>query len=152
MMTETEKTYSEVYGILNMLGKEYISKLPSSLYNMIEGEKSDEYNPQYSESTTLKEQNISKKALSMIALFHLNYWCNSDKEKKELKELFNNNEEEKQRILREKYNTDNLFNSKKENTSINIQNEAKSTAMIKLKEKNIIQKIFDKIKNIFIRK
>lgn len=34
-MTETEKTYSEVYGILNMLGNEYISKIPSGLYEMI---------------------------------------------------------------------------------------------------------------------
>ena len=42
----------------------------------------------------------------MIALFHLNYWCNSNEEKEQLKQLFKNNEEKHQAEMREKYNPD----------------------------------------------
>ena len=55
---------------------------------MIEEEKSSTYNPQYREDQSLNEQNIKRESLSMIALFHLNYWCNSDEEKEQLKQLF----------------------------------------------------------------
>ena len=91
MDIKTKETYSEVYSILNLLGESYITKLPKSLYNMILEEKSNEYNPQYSSSIALEQQNIKKEALSMIALFHLNYWCNSQEEKGGLKALIKNN-------------------------------------------------------------
>ena len=70
---------------------------------MIEEEKSSTYNPQYREDQSLNEQNIKRESLSMIALFHLNYWCNSDEEKEQLKQLFKNNEEKHQAEIREKY-------------------------------------------------
>ncbi len=151
-MSETKKIYSEVYGILNMLGKDYISKLPSSLYDMIKKEKSNEYTPKYSEDIALENQNISKKALSMIALFHRNYWCNSDEEKNELRTLFITNEEEKQRILREKCNPDYLFNNKKPKLDIKNIDEQKTTALVEVKNKNLWQTILGKIRSLFIRK
>ena len=93
MNVATQEMYSEVYSILNLLGNSYIAKLPKSLFKMIEEEKSSTYNPQYREDQSLNEQNIKRESLSMIALFHLNYWCNSDEEKEQLKQLFKNNEE-----------------------------------------------------------
>ena len=151
-MIEAKNTYSEVYGILNMLGEDYISKLPSSLYDIIKKEKSNEYNPTYSMDVALENQNISKKALSMIALFHLNYWCNSDEEKQELRTLFRTNEEEKQRMLREKYNPDNLFKNKKSQLDIKNIDESKTNALVEVKKKNFWQTIFSKIKIFFMRK
>ena len=35
MDIKTKETYSEVYSILNMLGENYITKIPSKLYQMI---------------------------------------------------------------------------------------------------------------------
>lgn len=86
-----QETYSEVYCILNMLGENYIKRLPNSLYKIIRDSKSSTYNPQYSKEKSLNEQNIKRESLSMIALFHLNYWCNSNEEKEQLKQLFKNN-------------------------------------------------------------
>ena len=87
MNVNTQEMYSEVYSILNLLGNNYIAKLPKSLFKMIEEEKSSTYNPQYSEDKSLNEQNIKRESLSMIALFHLNYWCNSNEEKEQLKKI-----------------------------------------------------------------
>ena len=92
MDIKTRETYSEVYSILNMLGETYIIKIPSKLYQMIKEEKLNEYNPKYDSTLALEQPNIKNETLSMIALFHLNYWCDSQEEKQELKDLFNENE------------------------------------------------------------
>ena len=92
MKEETKEIYSEVYSVLNMLGDKYIKKLPVSLFSMIQKERKRLYNPIYSKEIALSNQNIKRESISMIALFHLNYWCNSDKEKQELKRIFKENE------------------------------------------------------------
>ena len=35
MNTKTKEIYSEVYSVLNMLGNDYINKIPDNLYKMI---------------------------------------------------------------------------------------------------------------------
>ena len=149
MNLDTQEMYSEVYSILNLLGNNYIAKLPKSLFKMIEEEKSSTYNPQYSEDKSLNEQNIKRESLSMIALFHLNYWCNSNEEKEQLKQLFKNNEEKHQAEIREKYNPDNLFKNRKQENTTESQPFINDVAIVKYKEKNFLQKIFDKIKYLF---
>lgn len=149
MDTKTKEIYSEVYGILNMLGKNYIEKLPSNLYKMIKQEKINEYNPQYDSSIALEQQNIKKESLSMIALFHLNYWCDSQDEKNKLKELFENNEIKYQTELREKYNPDNLFKNRQKSVENDYAKE-NTMAMVEYKE-SIFRKIINKIKGIFHR-
>ena len=63
-------------------------------------------------------------------------------------QLFANQIEE---LKREKYNPDNIFKNKK-NYSENIEdNISTETAIVEYKEKNFIQKLFDKIKNLFRR-
>lgn len=144
MDIKTKETYSEVYSILNMLGENYITKLPSKLYQMIKEEKSNEYNPQYDSTIALEQQNIKKESISMIALFHLNYWCSSPEEKQELKELFKDNEVKYQAELREKYNPDNIFKNRNHST-LNEEKEAnESVAMVEYKE-SIFKKIINKI-------
>lgn len=147
MDIKTKETYSEVYSILNMLGENYIIKLPSKLYQMIKEEKSNEYNPQYDFTIALEQQNIKKEALSMIALFHLNYWCNSKEEKQKLKDLLKENEIKYQVELREKYKPDNIFKNRNHLTQEeSIENE--SIALIEYKE-NIFKKMINKILEFF---
>jgi len=146
MNVQTQEIYSEVYSILNLLGESYIKKLPVSLFNMIKEEKRQDYNPKYDSKINLEQQNIKRETLSMIALFHLNYWCNSDEEKNELKTLFKTNEEKHQAEIREKYNPDNLFKKRSLQQEENvITNEV---AMVEYKE-SIFKRFINKIKNIF---
>ena len=143
-----QETYSEVYCILNMLGENYIKRLPNSLYKIIRDSKSSTYNPQYSKEKSLNEQNIKRESLSMIALFHLNYWCNSNEEKEQLKQLFKSNEEKHQAEIREKYNPDNLFkNKEKDNKSSNMNEE--NLQMIEYKKPNFIKRLLGKIAKLF---
>lgn len=146
MNVQTQEIYSEVYNILNLLGENYIQKLPVSLFNMIKEEKRQDYNPKYDSKINLEQQNIKRETLSMIALFHLNYWCNSDEEKNELKTLFKTNEEKYQAEIREKYNPDNLFKKRSlQQEESTITNEV---AMVEYKEP-LFKRIINKIKRIF---
>ena len=131
MNIRTKEIYSEVYSILNMLGEQYISKLPQKLYLMLEKEKSNEYNPQYNSNIALEKQKIKKESLAMISLFHLNYWCDSNEEKEKLKQIFKTNEETYQQRMREKYNPDNIFNKQK---NVNETTSKNNTGLIEYKE------------------
>lgn len=82
-----EKIYSEVYAVLQMLGSKYIDKVPNGLMEIIETRRDITYNPTYIGSEELENQGISRESLSMIALIHLNYWCDSEVEKSELKKV-----------------------------------------------------------------
>lgn len=147
MNVGTQEMYSEVYSILNLLGSSYITKLPKSLFKMIEEEKSSTYNLQYSEDQSLSKQNIKRESLSMIALFHLNYWCNSDEEKEQLKQLLKNNEEKHQAEIREKYNPDNLFKNNKQETIQEANVNSNNLAIVEYKE-SILKKFINKIKSL----
>ena len=147
MNVATQEMYSEVYSILNLLGNSYIAKLPKSLFKMIEEEKSSTYNPQYREDQSLNEQNIKRESLSMIALFHLNYWCNSDEEKEQLKQLLKNNEEKHQAEIREKNNPDNLFKNNKQETIQEANVNSNNLAIVEYKE-SILKKFINKIKSL----
>ena len=74
----------------------------------------------------------------------MNYWCNSQEEKQELKDLFKENEIKYQAELREKYNPDNIFKNRNHSNpnEENITNEP--VALIEYKE-SIFKKIINKI-------
>ncbi len=148
MNINTKETYSEVYSVLNMLGENYIKRIPKNLYKMIKDSKSSTYNPKYTTEISLDKQHIKKESLSMIALFHLNYWCNSNEEKMQLKQIFKDNEEKYQAELREKYNPDNIFKNNKNTISNYENNISEETAISKYQKKNFFQRLFDKIKNL----
>lgn len=147
MSIEDKRMYSQVYGILEMLGEEYIKKIPSKLYNLIKEERLEEYSPKYSIDDDIQKQDISTEAMAIIALMHLNYWCKSQKEKDELRELFKKNEEEYVKLQNEKYNPDNLF--KKDESKIQGEVTAKKQMLIVAEpKKNIFVRFVDMIKRI----
>ena len=144
MNVKTKEIYSELYGVLILLGDEYINKLPNDLINLIIEKRDISYNPQYVDDMPLNKQNIKKETISLIALLHLNYWCEEVEEKNQIEFLLKKNEEEYQNKLRAKYNPDNLFKRYKEEKN-SIQDDV---AMVVYK-KSLFKKIINKIKQKF---
>ena len=66
MNIKTKEIYSEVYQVLNLLGNDYIDKLPTSLINMLREKREVNYNPQYTDDIPLNEQNIKKESMSEV--------------------------------------------------------------------------------------
>ena len=147
MNIKTKEIYSEVYQILNLLGNEYIDKLPTSLINMLREKRETNYNPVYIDDIPLNEQNIRKETMSIIVLLYLNYWCEDDNEILKVKNILKKNENEYQENLREKYNSDNIFNNKN-NSRNNVQNNQE---LVLVETDNIkwYKKIWHLIKSFF---
>ncbi len=139
MITEEKIIYDEVYSILQLLGDEYINKIPKSLYTMIKNNVTNIKELKYESLEEINKNNIDKKSLAMVALLHTNYWCKFPKEKDELSQIFTDNFIKNEEVRREKYNPDNIFNS---NLKIN---ETKQTDLVVYKESSLWKRIIKKL-------
>lgn len=141
-----EKIYSEVFSILQMLGNKYIEKVPKGLMEIIESRRDTKYNPKYINSEPLENQGISRETLSMIALIHLNYWCDSDIEKSELKEVLKSNEFETENSTGDLINKVEIKEEEEKDKEKRIREELKKEIDGKLKEKRKNRSLLSKLK------
>lgn len=141
---EYANAYSEVVEILNHIPKSDYDKIPNNMIELFNINKNKKYSFSYDVNKTLDEQNVSKKAKTIIAILFRDYWATSAqrekilaKEKYDLAKL----EEEK----REHYNPDNIFKKKKKNEEENIVNLDECRSIIEYKENNFFKKIIKKL-------
>lgn len=135
--------------ILNNASPEIIKKIPKSFIGFMKNIASTTYKFDYDKSKKLNEQTLKPETRGLISLVYSDYICN-DKEKEEYINKCQNHLIIKEQEAREKYNPDNLFKNSKVKTQ-NFENTTitEETAIVEYKEKNFIQKIFDKIRNLF---
>lgn len=142
-----EKIFSEVYWFINNMGEEYINKLPKKCYKLIKENADENISLDCDDISSINEKNFSKEALSMIVLLYLNYWCDNENDKIELRDILKQNQREKE----EKFAYSELFKNKKANKNyarnVETESKVKENQLIVVKE-NIIKRIFKKIKNI----
>ena len=152
MNKNNSKAYSEVYQIVNMMEKIYLDKIPKNVLDFLDEARDKEYQPIIEINKPLNEQKLQRYTMVLLAILDLNYWCDSEEEKRELLDMFNRNNEiriEQQKELEIKYNPDNLFKKKQ---TISEFEENEELSMIEYKEPNIIKRILDKILNMFKKK
>ncbi len=142
-----KKSCKEVIEILSCIPKEDYAKIPNEIIKVLENDKDENYNFEYDPRKTLDEQNVSKQAKTIIAIFFRDYWSN-DQQRKKIKEYENacirKMEEEKNK----KYNPNRIFlkdNQIKGNTKI------KEKALVN-NDKTILKKILSRIKSFFYKK
>ena len=149
MKEEYREAFSEVEQILNLMPTNLSNKIPTKFKNIISLEKSKTYIPKISEP--FEECELKAETNIILAVIYRDFLC-SKEERVELLERDRNKLLEFEQELREKYNPDNIFKNKN-NSSESIQdNISTETALVEYKEKNFIQKLFDKIKHLFRRK
>lgn len=139
--------YAEVDEILNLLEDTYKDKIPEKVRNFFKEERDTEHEIQINIDIPLIEQNLNRETFILLAILNLNYWCESEEEKKAfLNEMAENEKEKKE--LEEKYNPDNLFkNKEKDNKSSNMNEE--NLQMIEYKKPNFIKRLLGKIAKLF---
>ena len=138
----------EVLEILKYVKKEDLLKIPQEEIQMLERNANLNCNFKYDPQRSIKEQNVSKLAKGIIAVYFSKYVASPKqrekiilKQKNDLKII----EYEK----KEKYNVDNLF---KIVTKTNIENEENvNMQLIEYKKDKWYKKIFRKILKIFKR-
>lgn len=142
------KAYVEILEIINWMGKEYKNKIPTKLMKFFEENKDSSY--KYSLNNLNSDKIFLNETIILLALLEQKYWA-SDYERDILNEALKENEEKYQENLRILYNPDNLFKNRKEHQSFIEDENIAETAIIEYKEKNFLQKIFNKIINLFKR-
>ena len=143
---EYTKAYTELNCLLSIMPKTYIEKIPLKLRTLIKSSSDEKYSIDISKVKRINEYDFSPKTKSLIAVLKYNYWSTGENEKRNLSRKFNENEKKYQEELSEKYNADNLFKSKKEETIIENTVE---TAMIIHQDLPLYKRIFIKIKEFF---
>ena len=143
-----KKAYSELYAILQMLGKEYIDKIPEKIYKTIEKRKDAAYNPVYNDMEEVLEGRVKRKTVSILALLDYNYFSTNETDRMYMRYILEENEskytkekKEYRIVATNKENVNSISDMKDLNTGIT-RNE-----MIEYKESGI-KKIF---KNIILR-
>lgn len=145
MKSETRVAYAEIEEILKYMPKIYVDKIPTKLKEFFYQERDEKHIFKYDNSKKLANQNITKKTKTLLAILKLNYWCTSEEERNRWKDKFIKNEENHQKYLSEKYNTDDLFKK----AMNDIKDNAQHMELTEYKPKGILVKILDKIKNFF---
>lgn len=149
MDKENKMAYAEVYTILNLLEEEAFLKIPEKIIKYFEEERDLEYNKEIDINKPLEEQGLKRETLILLAILNLNYWCESEEEKKEFLEELKNNKEIKEKELNEKYNIEKIFKDRKENTeNVEITEDNETKQLVEYKE-NFFIKILNKIKSMF---
>ena len=106
---EQSYAYAELLEILSFTDASLVNRIPYKLMHIFEKYASRSYEKHLDMNLPLEDQDISKKTATLITLLTLNYWCDSEEEKNEIKLLLNENQKIKEQELKEKYNPDNLF-------------------------------------------
>ena len=149
MKKEYKEAFSEVNEIIKMMPDELVNKIPNKFKIILEEERDKEYNPNIQEP--LEKQRLKNETIIILGLIYRDFLCSPDEKRKlqekdarELKEVQKALEEE----LREKYNPDDIFKSKRE-VKNEVQSEEKSLTVVK--EEKWYKRIFNLIKNLFKR-
>ena len=148
MNIETRQAYSEVNMFLELIGEEMSNQIPLKLRKFFKREMDKNYIPTIDTKIPIKEQRLKRKTIAIIAGLNLQYWCKDEERKKELLEVYSNNEKKYQEELREKYNPDNIFKKRTQENTIEEKNIENEFALVEYKE-SIFKKLINKIKNIF---
>ncbi len=134
--------FNEVYSVLNLLGREYIYKLPNNVYEFIKNERVPNYEFNINMERDVISQ-ISKDTLAFISYLNLKYWATLE-EQRELIKIYKENDIKKEKS-KLKFNPRTILNN---NTK-----EIESKALIKEEQnwykklKNIILNFFKNIKD-----
>lgn len=90
--SEYIRAYTELNCLMNYLPKKYKDKIPKNFVEMIQEKSDNQYNIKIVPSKKLNEQNLSRKTRVLLAILKYNYWCESDSDREELRNIFNENE------------------------------------------------------------
>ena len=135
---------AEVVRILDYIPYRDYKKIPKDVILHYEKNANKNCDFEYNVKISLKEQNVSKTAKTIIAILFRDYWATSEQKDKILNyEKYKTITEEE--IKKEKYNSENIFRKKEENLIENIKLRKEDNIAIVPLENKGYKKILNKI-------
>ena len=139
---------AEVVRILDYIPYKDYKKIPKDIILHYEKNENNNYNFEYDITRSLDEQNVSKTAKTIIAIFFRDYWATPEQRNKILNyEKYENIKEEAAK--NEKYKIDDIFEKNKDKLIENTKLNNKKNKPIVPQKQKIYKIIFEKILNFF---
>lgn len=140
---EYRQSLAEINFILHHTDDIYIQKIPLKFRKLLFENEDKNYKIEFDVSKEFSEWNLKPKTKSLLALIYKEYLCTPEQ-----KEVYNskleNNQQEKQKELIEKYNLDDIFKK-----HIAEENTVKDGVSLVEYKESIFKKFINKIKSIF---
>ena len=147
--TSTRKAFSEVDTLLGLIREGNRNKVPQNIRDLFQKEKDNQYIKRIEPNVPIKNQNLKRETLAIMAFLNLKYICDDDKEKQRLLRVYKDNEKRYQDEMSAKLNHLN------ERRNEEVASSAKEAEAENIKQPNelikvgFFQKIINKIKSIF---
>lgn len=138
------KALAELKVILENSEDTIIEKIPKKFIIFIEDNYDRNYSCNIKSDIPINDQNILDETKYLMALVYRSYLCD-ESEKQEYDKILRKNEENYQKKLHERYDTD-IFNNRKQETKI----KENTSLPIVIKKENIFKRVINIIKRIFI--
>lgn len=142
---QNNDVFKETLIILAYFNNNLLEKIPNKVLkklNELAAESKAEF--YIDREKNLNEQNISEETKDLISLIYYNYIAEQN-EKDEILKLWQDNEKRHQEILKQKYNTDELFKGRQK--KIDTQDmPSPEKALVEYKKDNIFKRIVEYIK------
>ena len=137
---------AEVVYYLKGIRQEDIDKIPKKLLEYLNNNASKEYECNFDFNKPLNELELLEETRGIIGMICYNYWCTTEIQKQEYLKHLKENELLYQEEMRKKYNPDDIFKNKKENTQEIVKEEM---SLIEVPKQRWYKKIISFLKNIF---
>lgn len=108
MIAQYKRAYTEVLEILNHFSEEEYCKIPKEKIDFYKENMDKDYIYSINPKLELSKQYISKEANAILISLFRDYFA-TEKQKKVLKNLLNQNQERLEQAKRERYSADNIF-------------------------------------------
>ena len=157
---EQAYSYAEILEILSFTHTSLVDKIPQKLMSTFKNHALSTYQYHLDQSVPLENQTISPETANLITLISLNYWCESQSEKDEIKEIILENEKEYNELKNKQYSYDNVFNKTQNSQTLQETKEPKkiedisdnsdsNNLPVNTSSLPLYKKILLKIKNFF---
>ncbi len=147
---ETRVAYAEIISFINLLPQDKQEKIPKNIIEYFKEEMDKDSKRELTTDISLENQNLKNATWDLIAILYLKYLCEDEEEKKELEQIYAENERKYREEIKEKYNPEKILENRgKKNTEQ--QDEVKNLP-IEVKKENFIQKIIKFINKLFHKK
>ena len=137
--------FAETLDVLQNMDEMYVKQIPQKFIDMLNKNASKSYVKHINPNVDIKEQNLSKETINILAVINLKYWVKDKEYKERLLKKYMENEEKFNRNLNTNIQLNDLFIDKNKQ----FDNNEKQTSLIKVEKLNFFQRLLKKIKNLF---
>ena len=144
-MIDKSYAYAETLDVLDNMNDIYINQIPIKFLEFLKNNASKNYKKHIDKNIELKEQNLSKDTINILALINLKYWVKDEEHKNSLLEIYKENDKYSNTSMDNEIKINELFAKKNE------KNIASCEELMVVKKENFIVRIMRKIKSLIIK-